>query len=242
MSTRVVKLTVINDIVCSFCYIGHRELVDAVIAAKKLRLPLDFDIEYLPFRLISAACLCENKSVDKKTFYGKKYGEERLNKMMEVVQKWIDEKKSNLKFGGVVSQTTRAHRLSRKAYKMGGMRYQLPLLNALFKTYGDENKDIGDIDVLVELAASVDMMTREEARAFLESDELKDEVIKIAEDLRSKGIQGVPVTVIDGKWIVSGGQPADVYLQIFKKLAAAPAHSAPSPPSFPTSVVESLAA
>lgn len=31
---------------------------------------------------------------------------------------------------------------------------------------------------------------------------------------RAGGVTGVPVTVVDGKWAISGGQSKDVYLQV----------------------------
>jgi len=49
---------------------------------------------------------------------------------------------------------------------------------------------------------------------FLESDELEEEVQKLADDARINGIAGVPVTIIDGKWAVTGGQQSDVYIQV----------------------------
>ncbi len=82
---------------------------------------------------------------------------------------------------------------------------------------------------------------------------------------RSQGITGVPMTIIDDKWAVSGGQSSDVFIQvcsreflsspmaplitilpsaclvamqIFKKLAAAGVHNAPSP--FPGHIVDTL--
>ncbi|KAF8982230.1 hypothetical protein BDQ17DRAFT_1437990 [Cyathus striatus] len=51
----------------------------------------------------------------------------------------------------------------------------------------------------------------------------------MCEAARAGGISGVPVIIIDGKWAVSGGQSSDVFIQIFKKLAAAGVHAAPSP-------------
>jgi len=94
--------------------------------------------------------------------------------------------------------------------------------------------------------------------AFLESDELEKEIDTMCDEAKSRGITGVPMTIIDGKWAVSGGQSQDVFIQvstlshlcrksitewcvvfqIFKKLAAAGVHDAPSPFSGP--VVETL--
>lgn len=56
-----------------------------------------------------------------------------------------------------------------------------------------------------------------QALTFLESGELEDEVNKIAEAARAKGITGVPVIVIDGKWAVSGGQSSDVFVQVCRR-------------------------
>lgn len=36
----------------------------------------------------------------------------------------------------------------------------------------------------------------------------------MSDDARSKGITGVPMTIIDGKWAVSGGQSSDVFIQV----------------------------
>jgi predicted DsbA family dithiol-disulfide isomerase len=227
MSVRLIKLTVINDLVCPYCYIGYRELQDAISACKDLNLPLEFNVEYRPFRLMN--CLPDNKSVDKGTFYLQKLGQERFEAMRDMLVKWGEEKGEKVAFGGVVSQTTYAHRLSRKAFKMGGQDLQLPLLGAIFRAYCAEEKDIGDIQILAELAESVSLMDKDEAVRFLESDELKDEVQKLADEARAKGISGIPVTVIDNKWAVSGGKSADVYVQIFKKMAACSGQASKSP-------------
>jgi len=216
----VIKLTVVNDLICAFCYIGHYELNDALNRVAKMPdLDVQFEIEYRPFRLINTACICEKSKVDKKTFFLAKLGQEKLEAMGQTVKKWTDEKGIVIDFNGVISQTTRAHRLSRKAYHLGGQRYQLPLINGIFKAFCGESKDIGDVDVLADLAEQVGMMSKDEAIKFLESDELLDEVTEMAENARASGISGIPVTVIDGKWAVSGGQSSDVYFQIFKKLA-----------------------
>jgi predicted DsbA family dithiol-disulfide isomerase len=217
MSVRKIKLTVINDLVCQYCFVGFRELLDAVDICKQMGLPVEFQIEYRPFRLIG--CLPENKTVKKEDFYVQYLGQKQFDAMRETMMMWGEKKGEKVSFGGVVSQTTYAHRLSRKAYLEGGQDLQLPLLSAVFKAYCGEEKDIGDVEILGDIAESVGMMSKEETIRFLESDELKDEVLSMAEEARSRGISGIPFTVIEGKWAVSGGKSADVYVQIFQKMA-----------------------
>jgi predicted DsbA family dithiol-disulfide isomerase len=42
----------------------------------------------------------------------------------------------------------------------------------------------------------------------------------MCEKARTIGITGVPMTIIDGKWAVSGGQSSDVYVQVRSHLRA----------------------
>jgi predicted DsbA family dithiol-disulfide isomerase len=239
MSTRVVRLTIITDFACPNCCIGQHELLNAIAYCKDtLQLPLGFELEHLPFRLINSSILAEDTpKVDKSDFMQKHIGKERFTKLQAAISKWAEEKGIPISFRGVMSQSTRAHRLCQKAYKLGGQNLQIPLLCAVFKAYMEEGQDIANIDVLADLAERTGTMSRADAIAFLESDELEKEVNQMCEEARSKGVTGVPLTIIDSKWAVSGGQSSDVFIQIFKKLAAAGIHNPPSPFSGPVADV-----
>ncbi|KAF7375208.1 Polyketide biosynthesis associated protein [Mycena sanguinolenta] len=222
MANRVVKLTVLNDVICPNCAVAQHELFEAMNHCKDdLKLPLEFQIEYLPFRLMNTTLLPQDyePKVQKVEFFNKVFGQESFARFQETINNWAAEKGVPLTFNGVVSQSTRAHRLSRKAFRMGGADLQLPYLTAIFRVHLQEGKDVGDINVLSDVAAEVGIMTKAEAIAFLQSNELEDEVNQMCDEARAKGISGVPLVVIDGKWAVSGGQSSDVFIQIFKKLA-----------------------
>jgi predicted DsbA family dithiol-disulfide isomerase len=47
---------------------------------------------------------------------------------------------------------------------MQGQKLQLPLIAALFKAFSEDERDIGDLDVLAELAEDIGMMTHEEVK------------------------------------------------------------------------------
>jgi predicted DsbA family dithiol-disulfide isomerase len=235
MATRVVKLALISDFVCSNCFITHHELSNAISYCKDtLKLPLAVELEYLPFRLISPTRLSENSpKIDKITFMTQHLGKDVVTKIETAINKWAEEKGIPIKLSGVVSQSTRAHRLCQKAYKMGGQQLQVPVFCALFKAYLEDGQDIADYSVLADIAQKVGMMSREEALKFLQSDELEKEVNDMCEAARSKGITGVPITIIDGRWAITGSQSSDVYIQIFKKLAAGGCAAPPPMPSGP---------
>ncbi|KAJ6630967.1 thioredoxin-like protein [Mycena sp. CBHHK59/15] len=230
MAKRVVKLNVVNDLICPNCAIGQHELFSAIAYCKdELRLPLEFQIEFLPFRLINTTLVPQDyqPKVEKSVFFSNIFGADNFLTLQETIAKWGKEKGVPMSFRGVVSQSTRAHRLSRKAFHVGGQDVQLPYLMAIFRVHLEEGKDVADIDVLSDVAAEVGIMSKAEAIAFLKSDELEEEVNNMCNEARAKGVTGVPLTVIDGKWAVSGGQSSDVFVQIFKKLAGASATSSP---------------
>jgi predicted DsbA family dithiol-disulfide isomerase len=67
-----------------------------------------------------------------------------------------------------LSQSTRAHRLSVKAYRVGGQDMQQAVLQAYFKVYFHEGKDIGNIDILGDIAQSVGLMSKAEVCGLIE--------------------------------------------------------------------------
>lgn len=67
-------------------------------------------------------------------------------------------------FKGLVSQSTRAHRISRKAYQLGGQNKQLPFLCAVFRAYLEEGKDVADVDVLSDICEQTGVMSKQEVR------------------------------------------------------------------------------
>lgn len=213
MARKVIKVSVISDFSCAFCYIGHKELLDALELCRDL--PVDFDVEYRPYKLMTF--LAEGESVDKKVYFLKKGV--RAEKL-QVLRTWGEKLGIDIKFGGVISETTRAHRLSLKAYHIGGQDLQLPVLTAIFHACCTLNQDIGDYEVLAGIAEEVGMMSKEEALAFLKSDDLKSDVTNFMQAAKEGGVKGVPVAVVQDKWAVEGSQKADCFASIFRKLAA----------------------
>jgi len=240
MSARVVKLTVISDFACPSCFVVQHELIAAMSYCKDvLQLPLDFEFQHMPFRLIGPNCLKPGVTTDRTNFYNRYLGEEKSASLRQCVAKWGEQKSIPITWDGVIGHTTLAHRLCYKAAQIGKQDLQLKTLTAIFNAIMCDGRDISDINVLAEIAESAGVMPKDKALAFLESDEFESEVNKYADCVRAKGITGVPVTVIDSKWAVSGGQSSDVFVQIFKKLAAAGANSPPTHlpgPAVPTQI------
>jgi len=101
----------------------------------------------------------------------------------------------------------------------GGQSLQQTVISNLFQALIIDHKDVSNIEVLSEIADASCLMSKDEAITYLNSNEDIQAVDDQVDAARKRGISGVPVLVIEGKWLISGGQTRDVYLQIFKKMA-----------------------
>jgi predicted DsbA family dithiol-disulfide isomerase len=107
-----------------------------------------------------------------------------------------------------------AHRL---AWLAGQEDVQEAVVDGLFRAFFTEGRDIGDRDVLVEIGAKAGL-DRDAVRSFLESDAGVKEVRAQEDVARRMGVDAVPTFVIGGKFVVSGAQEPEVFLDAFRSL------------------------
>jgi len=217
MAKRLVKLIIISDFSCPWCFIGHRELQTAI--AQSANLPVSFEIEYRPFLLHANL---PDEPVTKDEFVKRKLGRERWETCKRIAVERGEAVGINLSFTGPASKTLNAHRLMSKAYELAGSAVQSTLMTLIFRAYCEDDLDINNYEVLADAAEESGAMSKVEALSFLESDECLEKVNNQVAEARAKGVTGVPFTIIDGKWAVSGSQSVPVYVKIFNKLSENP--------------------
>ncbi|WP_084217410.1 DsbA family oxidoreductase [Xenophilus azovorans] len=93
------------------------------------------------------------------------------------------------------------------------------LCNRALKAYFYDNQDIGQPEVLAQVAgeAGLDPQAAHEVAA---SGRYADEVRADEEKWRALGISSVPSIVINDKYLVSGGQPPEVFEQTLRSVLA----------------------
>lgn len=74
-----------------------------------------------------------------------------------------------------------------------------------------EAKDVGDLEVLAQIGASVGL-DAQALRSALESGSYREAVDRELAEAREQGISGVPAFVFGGKYLVTGAQPYE-YLE-----------------------------
>ena len=102
--------------------------------------------------------------------------------------------------------TRAAHRLTSFAQQQGEASVLVDeLVNRLFVSYFVDGKNIGDHDVLTELAINAGL-EKQAVVELLSSDTGTTEVIALEESAYDLGVMGVPGFVMDGVLILSGAQ------------------------------------
>ena len=116
---------------------------------------------------------------------------------------------------GRVYNTFDAHRLLHWA-GLEGRQHELKL--ALFEAYFTDCLNPGDHDVLADAAEKAGL-DRDAAADVLESGRYAEEVRAAERFWQSKGISAVPAIIINERYLISGGQPAEAFESAIRKIA-----------------------
>ncbi|KAG8842312.1 hypothetical protein FRB96_005594 [Tulasnella sp. 330] len=215
-SPRTLKLIVWTDPNCVCCYIGDREMHKAISSVREREGDVKVQVEYKPF--VIDPSLPFDKPVSRQEMLKNRYGA-RFEELRQRMQTRGEEVGIDFNFTGPTRSSLNAHRLVMHAHDIGGGEAQHALLEQIQRSVLEQCQDVGCTDVLSTCAEKSGIMSKADALAFLRSpllfDRVHDEIV-IARTER--GIVGLPFTVVDDKWALSGGQSADVYEQIFMKV------------------------
>ena len=222
-SKTAVKIDIVSDVVCPWCYLGKARLEAALN-----ELPnIEAEIHWRPYMLDPSI---PRPGVDRKAYMEAKFGagprlgqiHEQLNGFGKAVG--IDYDFNAIK---VAPNTMNAHRLIRWAAQAGpGL--QNKVVDLLFKAYFEEGKDIGSAPVLIEIGKKAGMDAAI-VETLLPTDAEEAGVIGEIATSKQMGITGVPCFIIDQKYAVSGAQTPDILINTINNAVAAP----PNPPSSP---------
>uniref|UniRef100_A0A7S2W0N6 DSBA-like thioredoxin domain-containing protein n=1 Tax=Eucampia antarctica TaxID=49252 RepID=A0A7S2W0N6_9STRA len=122
----------------------------------------------------------------------------------------------NMSYAGNIGNTFDSHRLIWKAHADGGSELQDRIVEELFKAYFENEKSLGDHDVLKECAEKAGM----DATPLLNDQSMgQEETLAEMEEFRTKyRCSGVPFFVFDGKYDLSGAQPPEEIVSVLERL------------------------
>lgn len=208
----MIKLDIISDIACPWCYVGKGYLDRAL----ESRPDHPFQIEWHPYQLNPQI---PPEGMDRQAYVTAKFGSPE--NIARVYQPVLD---SAAKAGVVFDMpavkrapnTLDAHRLIHWAGLEGR---QTPMVAALFRAYWREGRDIGDKSTLADLAAEVGLDRAAMAR-LLATDADRAEITDRIAHSRSRGVSSVPTFIIADRHAVPGAQPPEMWAGLIDDLIA----------------------
>ena len=201
--TSPIKVDIWSDVQCPWCYIGKRKFEAGVKAFGRA-----VEIEYHSYELSPDTPVDYNGSPIDYLSERKGLPLDQVNQMLERVTGIAAEVGLDYHYELVHQTNTRkAHEVLHYAKAHGK---QVEMKERLLKGYFIEGAHVGKLEQLADLAAEIGL-DRDDVLRSLNAGEYADAVEADVQQAQAYGIQGVPFYVIDGKYGISGAQPAEAF-------------------------------
>ena len=202
----LLNIDLVSDFVCPWCYIGKVRLYKAIDSLRSEHPELDFRINWLPYFLNPNT---PASGEPYRAFLEAKFGgAAKVDALHERIAEAGEPDGVRFDFERIAVRpnTLAAHRLAYRLQAQGARQDRIKVFtDAVFEAYFEHGKNIGNYDVLADLATACGE-NRDKALAYLESGEDLTNVKRMAEQVRKQGVDGVPLFIIDRKLALSGAQ------------------------------------
>jgi predicted DsbA family dithiol-disulfide isomerase len=214
--TPTLKIDFVSDIACPWCAVGLYSLEKAL---ERLQGQVQAELHFQPFELNPSMA---QGGQDLDEHLAEKYGSSPAQRAQ--IRQTLQARGAEVGFHfhpdgrGRVYNTFDAHRLLHWAGEQGeGL--QLRLKKALLEAYQGRAECIEKAEVLLAAVASAGLSVQA-AREVLDSDAHAQEVRELERLYQQSGIHSVPAIIINDQYLISGGQPVEVFEQSLRQLAA----------------------
>jgi len=206
------RLDIVSDVVCPWCYIGKKRIEDAL----RLVPDVPVDVRWRPFFLNPWV---PREGISREDYLTTKFGSVDAYKgIAGRVVAAADEEGLNYRPDLVKRQpnTIDCHRLIHWADREGKA---AEMKQRLMELYFRDGGDLTDINVLVQAAADVGLEA-DDVRKRLATDEDVALISGWAQEAADKGISGVPTFVFAQKYAVSGAQAPELLARAIRQVSA----------------------
>ncbi|WP_428537435.1 DsbA family oxidoreductase [Rhodopila sp.] len=204
------RIDIVSDAICPWCYVGKRQLERAL--AKLAPEGLKFQVHWNPFQLNPDM---PKEGRDRLAYRAWKFGSAEKAAALD---HRITEAAASVGLGFRTDLMTRtpntidAHRLIWFAEQNGD---QDAAMEAVFRAYFIEGRDIGEQGVLVDCAEQAGL-PRPGVVTFLAGDVAEAEMRAADRAAREAGVSGVPSFFLDGYGLFSGAMDSDKIADAFR--------------------------
>jgi predicted DsbA family dithiol-disulfide isomerase len=205
------RIDVVSDVVCPWCYIGKRRLERALDSVSDIPV----EVHFRPFFLNPWV---PREGMARDAYLEAKFGSvERYHGMASRVAEAAASEGLQYNSKSISRQpnTIDCHRLIRWAEAQGKA---LQMKQTLMDLYFRDGADLTRPDVLADAAVHVGL-DRDTILAKLATDDDVEAVTQEAQGASQAGIQGVPTFILNGKYALSGAYPPEQLAEAIRKVA-----------------------
>ena len=209
---RAVEVQLIADLACPWCHIGLARLN----RARAARPDLPVRVRWWPFMLNPHL---PPDGMDRAAYVRIKFGgDASARQVYERIREAGRQDGIEFAFERMprTPNTILAQRLILFAEQQGRGE---DLIRVLFRTLFQEGRDIGDLETLLEVAATAGF-DRQAAGSFLRSEHQAKDIILAHQRAERLGVRGVPVFVVAREQAIAGAQPPEVLAGLLDVAAA----------------------
>ncbi|HBK05963.1 MAG TPA: disulfide bond formation protein DsbA [Acetobacteraceae bacterium] len=205
------RIDIVSDAICPWCYVGKRQLERAL--AMLAEEGLHFQVHWNPFQLNPDM---PKEGRDRAAYRAWKFGSAEKS---AAIDQRINEAAASVGLGFRTDLMTRtpntidAHRVIWFAGQNG---VQDAAMEAVFKAYFIEGRDIGEHAVLADCGAEAGL-PRQAVLDFLATDIADNEMRAADQAAREAGVSGVPSFFLDGHSLFSGAMPAETIANALRR-------------------------
>jgi predicted DsbA family dithiol-disulfide isomerase len=207
--TAALHVEVVADLVCPFCYLGKRRLDSALLAVQG-----PSEVNWYPYQL-NPDMPEEGLSLDE--YLSMRFGNPaNIEPVLEQLTHEGRLEDIDFRFDRIsqVPNTLRAHRLMYLAESEGAD--QTALAEELMSAFFERGEDIGNTEILVELAGRHGLNARG-AEKIMDDEAARQVVLSREAQVRSSGIAGVPGYLLNRRLLVIGAQETDALVTAFDR-------------------------
>ena len=212
MSVPSVQVDMVSDFVCPWCWLGYAQFAEAA----RTTLPVP-DLTFRPYMLDPSV---PDDGQDYREYMAAKFGgggSDRFKASREHLEREGEKLGIAFDFKAITRRpnSLNAHRLLKWAQ---GQDKGALVATGIFRAYHEQGRDIGDTDVLVDIAEAAEL-DGDLVRELLAGQSDKLEIMQEVQFFRGLGVSGVPTFIYNGQLAVQGAQEPDKHKRAFKEAA-----------------------
>jgi len=196
-----IRIVAYSDYVCPWCYIGFQRV-------EQLRAEFAVDVEWRPFELHPETPTTGARLV------GRLGDEQRVRAYVGRIIGLAEESGIPMHMPEAVANSHRALEAAEFAREHGGFERLHP---ALFRAYFEDRRDIGDIEVLCEIARACGV-DDQRLRQALVDETYAAAIDRITAEARADEVLSTPTFIFSGGFRLVGAQDYDVFASVTRRL------------------------